>query len=436
MRPMTGPMPDWLKKVIAIAGLLLALPGLPLVASFCCLAPLVGLAGGDEPGPFLFLLTFTVLTAGAGGAVFLHALRSLHRRPSGRLRLPAAWAMAGLFIFFIVTGMAVWGAKLAAGLFFPPLLLVAAGLPPLAAVAWFSPPQAGLEEPLAGGLTWRRGLVAAASGATVGMGVAIVLEVLLPLFVVGLVAGLAAVVRDNAQALFDALAGQKVSAAITSPGFIIAFVQFAVIAPLAEELAKPLATLPLIGRLSRRDAFLVAAAAGAGFATLENVLYTGMGLSFWAGILAVRALGCAIHPLGAGLVGLGWRDVLNGEPDAWPRWLLRFGTAAGMHALWNGGSLLVITLAGERFFGELPPDVDVLGLSAAGTTLALLVVLGLAALWMGRAVAQGTRLPGELKAEAVELEFTLSDRTLAVWGLACLAAIVPAGIAGLQLLMR
>ncbi|MBN1889577.1 MAG: PrsW family intramembrane metalloprotease [Thermoflexales bacterium] len=430
MNLLTGPMPDWLKRAIGIAGLLLALPGLPIAAGFCCLAPMVVMAGdGDSPGPFLFLLVFVALTVGAGGATFLHALRSLQGRPSSPLRLPAAWAMAGLFIFFVVTGLAVGGANLAPGLFFPPLLLVAAALPPLAAVAWF------LGGAQAEGLTWRRGLVAAASGATAGVGIAIVLEILLPLLVLSLVAGLAAVVRDSAQALFDALAGQKVSAAITSPGFIFAFVQFAVIAPLAEELAKPLATLPLIGRLSRRDAFLVAATAGAGFAALENVLYAGF-VPFWAGILVVRALGSAIHPLGAGLVGLGWRDVLNGEPDAWPRWLLRFGAAAGMHALWNGGSLLVITLAGARFFGELPPEIDVLGLSAAGTTLALLVVLGLAALWMGRAVAQGARLPGELPAEPVELEFALSNRTVAIWGLACLAAIVPAGIAGLQLLMK
>jgi hypothetical protein len=230
---------------------------------------------------------------------------------------------------------------------------------------------------------------------------------------------------------------------------VFVFIEIAVIAPLVEEFAKPLVTLPLLGRLARRDAFLVAAMAGAGFAALENVIYTGFGLPFWVGILVVRALGGAIHPLGAGLVGLGWRDVLRGEARAGLKLAGRFGVAVGMHALWNGGSLLVITLAGARFFGELPPEIDILGLSAAGTTLALLVVLGLFALWLGRFVVQRTEVPVEPTSASPRPEarpegsvepsgpqFALSDRAVAIWALACLAAIVPAGIAGLQLLMR
>jgi hypothetical protein len=181
---------------------------------------------------------------------------------------------------------------------------------------------------------------------------------------------------------------------------------------------------------------LLGAIAGAGFAALENVIYAGFGYYFWAGILVVRALGGAIHPLGAGLVALGWRDVLRGEPKAWRNWLARFGLAAGMHALWNGGSLLVITLAGARFFGELPPEIDVLGLSAAGTTLALLIILGLVALWTGRSIAQDAQVLALLDNEPVKADFTLSDRNVAIWALTCLVAIVPVGITGLQLLMR
>jgi hypothetical protein len=98
--------------------------------------------------------------------------------------------------------------------------------------------------------------------------------------------------------------------------------------------------------------------------------------------------------------------------------------------------LLVITLAGAQFFGELPPEIDVLGLSAAGTTLALLIILGLAALWLGRAVEQNTQLSRPLEGEITETSFTLSNRAVAIWALACLVMIVPAGIAGLQLLVR
>jgi len=107
-----------------------------------------------------------------------------------------------------------------------------------------------------------------------------------------------------------------------------------------------------------------------------------------------------------------------------------------MHALWNGGSLLVITLAGAQFFGELPPEIDVLGLSAAGTTLALLMVLGLIALWLGRSITQRTEFPSTSKDESVITDFTLSDKSVAIWALTCLVAIVPAGIAGLRLLIQ
>jgi hypothetical protein len=241
---------------------------------------------------------------------------------------------------------------------------------------------------------------------------------------------------DSVETVVEALAGKDLALAITSPGFIYVLVHIAIIAPLAEELAKPLITLPLICRLSRRDAFWVGAMAGAGFAALENVVYAGLGLHFWAGILVVRALGSAIHPLGAGLVALGWRDILRGERKAWRSGVFGSAIAVGVHALWNGGSLLIITLAGAQFFGELPPEIDVLGLSAAGTTLAMLTILGLAALWAGRAIGRGFKLPAAREAGELDSSMVLSDRAMAIWALACLVAIVPAGITGLQILLR
>jgi RsiW-degrading membrane proteinase PrsW (M82 family) len=340
-------------------------------------------------------------------------------------------------------------AKFAPGLFLPPALVAAAALPPLWAVSWFTRQQAE-------GLTWRRGLVAFSGGATVSVGIALALEILLPLIVLSLVFGLGGAIMPQARSLFTALAGKNIAAALTNPSFVYLFVQIAVIAPLAEEFAKPLVVLPFVGRLTRREAFLVSAMAGAGFAALENVLYAGFGLYLWAGILLARALGGAIHPLGAGLVGLAWRDILRGEPRAWTNGVARFGLAVGMHAAWNGGSLLVITLGGARFFGQLPPQINVLGLAAGGTTLAFLVVLGLAALWLGREVSrredagredtrredtrrEDTRRDqaiGEAEAGSVEGQFILSDRAAAIWAFVCLVAVVPAGITSLQLLVR
>ena len=345
------------------------------------------------------------------------------------MRLPPIWLLIWAFGLLIVTGLLISLGRIGKVLFLPPVLLVAAALPPLWSVSWF----AGRE---AAGLTWRRGLVAAVGGATAGVFVALVLEVLFPAIVLSLVLDLAGAARQSVEATFGALAGQDVAAAVTSPGFLYLMIQVAVVAPLAEELAKPLVTLPVLGRLNRRDTFWVGAMAGAGFAAVENVIYAALGFQFWAGILVVRALGGAIHPLGAGMVALGWRDILRGEKGAWRNGAVRVAIAAGAHALWNGGSLLVLALGGAQFFGELPPQVDVLGLSAGGTTLAVLAVLGMAALWLGRAAGRGLDAQEGREAGAAELPFVLSDRAAAIWALACLAAIVPAGIAGLQIVLQ
>ncbi len=297
----------------------------------------------------------------------------------------------------MVLGGVITGLEIFPSLFFTPLFVILAALPPLWAVAWFVP-RANLDSKLSrvsnetlqnqapsgddktlesNSLTWRRGLMAFIGGGTIGVAVALILEILLPVIVIALVLGLSATVMDSLGALLSALSDAQVARALTNPGFIYLFLELAVIAPLAEEIAKPLVVLPLIKGLDEKQTFWLGALAGAGFAALENIIYASAGYPIWAGVLLVRALGGALHPLGAGLVALGWRDVLRGAPNAGRKWLLRFGIAFLIHAAWNGGSLLVITLGGARFFGELPPEIDLLGLSAAGSTLAFLFLLGI-----------------------------------------------------------
>jgi RsiW-degrading membrane proteinase PrsW (M82 family) len=370
----------------------------------------------------------TAMTAGAGLVLAVYGLRALQARPSKGMRLPPAGALVGILALLIAIGLGASTTRWLSALVVPPIVLTAAALPPLWAVSWFA--RQGAPE-----LTWRRGLVALAGGATVGVFIALVLEILFPAIVLALVLDLGAVVLESVEHTLDALIGQEVAAALTSPGFLYLLIQLAVVAPLAEELAKPLATLPLARRLPPGGAFWVGAMAGAGFAAVENALYAGVVGRFWAGILVVRALSAAIHPLGAGLMALSWRGVLRREEGAWAKGVARAALATGVHAVWNASSLLVLTLAGAQFFGELPPQIDVLGLSTGGTTLAVLVVLGLAALWAGRTVADRLWADGA-QAGPAEGSFVLSDRAAAIWALACLVAIVPAGIAGLQILMR
>jgi RsiW-degrading membrane proteinase PrsW (M82 family) len=373
-------------------------------------------------------------------AAFWHASRSLNGKPSKPLRFPSTMLLIGVFIFLVGLGASVIATDTVTGLLFPPILLLAAALPPLWAGAWMIPQAKPSAEGEAGAMdqpfiNWRRGLLAFAGGATVSVFIAIVLEILLPVTVFALIFDLAENVSAQMESVFRALSSRDVAEALTNRGFIYLFVQLAVIAPLAEEIAKPLVTLPLLRHLNKQQTFWIGALAGAGFAALENVIYAMSGFGIWAGILAVRALGGALHPLGSGLVALGWRDVIHGEKDAGRNWWKRFGIAVAVHAAWNGGSLLVITLGGARFFGDLPPEIDILGLSAAGTTLAFLVILGLAALWIGRAYGHDKPL---LSSESGEADAGLAPtaRAAAIWAVVCLIAIVPAGIAGLKLWLR
>ena len=445
VKPQDGVVPVWMKRAVLSAGLILLIVGIPVAINLFCIVPLVVLNGIGFEGVIygVFSLMFALLTLGVGSVAFLHANRSLQNKPSKLLQLPFPLLFVGIFIFLLGLGSVILAFDVAAGLFFPPILIVCAALPPIWAVAWMIPQSratsveedvaVNLEQP---SLRWRRGLLSFAGGATVSVLIAIVLEILLPTVVLSLVFSLADTVFSSVGTVLRALSNAEVAQALTDPGFIFIFLQIAIIAPVAEELAKPLITLPLLRNLTKQEAFWVGAMAGAGFAALENVVYASAGLTIWAGILLVRALGSALHPLGSGLVAQGWRDVLRGEKDSGKNWLRRFGIAVAVHAVWNGGSLLVITLGGARFFGELPAAIDMLGLSAAGTTLAFLIILGLSALWIGRAYGHDKPVLSVEEDTTSDARFTLSDRAIAIWALACLAAIVPAGIAGLKLWLR
>ncbi len=415
-------------SLIHVGGLLLFLVGLPIALGYVC-ALLFSLTSRDSNSAIAptVALTFTLLTLGAGTIVFRHSARALNNQPSAVMTLPPIITLIGAFALLLIGGAIITTARFVPAFFLPPIIVSAAALPPLIAVAWFAAHHLD-------GVTWRRGIVAFFGGATMSVALAIILELALPIFVLALVSAAFNAVSRYLQSFLDALAGANIANALTSPGFILLFVQLAIIAPVVEEFVKPLLTLPLLRQLARRDAFLLGALAGAGFAAVENIVYTNFGFALWSGVLLLRAIGCAIHPFGAGMVAVGWRAVLLREPQARKKWLMRFGAACGMHALWNGGSLLILTLAGAQFFGRAQPTFDLLGLSITGILLAFLIVLGLTTLWLGRAVANERSL---LTLSTREVgEFDLSDRAIAVWAVACLVVIVPLGVTALQLVLK
>jgi hypothetical protein len=209
---------------------------------------------------------------------------------------------------------------------------------------------------------------------------------------------------------------------LLSPWFLIALVEIAVIAPLVEELVKPLPLLPLLKRLdAQRDAFLLGALIGAGFAAVEDLLYAAMFGSSWGGVLAIRLLGAAVHPFGAGLMAVAWWHVLRREPGAGRLWIRNYGLAVGAHALWNGTCVVAATVANTWFQGW---EVDLLGITDAAVLLALLAIQGIGLLVALRVLAR--RL--EPDAEIAPLPALPVERAIAVWGLVCLVILLPVGL--------
>ena len=183
VKPLDGVVPVWMKRAVLSAGLILLIVGIPVAINLFCIVPLVVLNGIDFEGVIygVFSLMFALLTLGVGSVAFLHANRSLQNKPSKLLQLPFPLLFVGIFIFLLGLGSVILAFDVAAGLFFPPILIVCASLPPIWAVAWMIPQSratsveedvaVNLEQP---SLRWRRGLLSFAGGATVSVLIAIV----------------------------------------------------------------------------------------------------------------------------------------------------------------------------------------------------------------------------------------------------------------------
>jgi len=213
-----------------------------------------------------------------------------------------------------------------------------------------------------------------------------------------------------------------------SPLLIVFLITTAVAAPIPEELAKALG-IPLFGRrriTTERQAFLIGLVCGAGFAILENMLYEGVYAQYsgwsWGGITLLRAIGSVLHPLGTGLVALGWFRMRDGGIG---KLLRAYLVAVGLHTLWNGGFQAFVYLTGLDYYGGVGPSLTIYGLAVEVSLVVFLVALSLALWWLlYRLVASLTQgIEPDLAPTVV------SSRALAAWAFACALIIVPIGAA-------
>lgn len=117
-----------------------------------------------------------------------------------------------------------------------------------------------------------------------------------------------------------------------------------VAAPVVEEPAKALVLLAVMATRhfdDMTDGFVYGAAAGLGFAMVENLLYLSGVVgdpAVWVGTVVVRTFFSAnMHAMATALVGaaLGWGKH-RGTRARWAVGALGLGLAIGIHGLWNG----------------------------------------------------------------------------------------------------
>lgn len=223
---------------------------------------------------------------------------------------------------------------------------------------------------------------------------------------------------DSGRRLFDALrVDPHLTTALASPWVILLLAEVALVVPFVEEFAKALGA-SFARPLSRQQAFLAGVTAGCAFAAIENILYVSSGAMSggpWEAVVAIRMLGAAVHPLATGLTMLGYREwKAYGDGGALLRGYL---SAAGVHMLWNGSTLVCGVVVTAIFTSGTPDHYGVIALTYAAM---LGVVLG-AALWqVTRTAASG---------DAGVLRWRLNDgEALAAWTVLASTLLVPVSI--------
>ncbi len=282
---------------------------------------------------FSSLMTFTgfALAGLVGGAFSLyHSIRGLINKPSASFKLPWFWIFVVLYLVVVVVGyilqvkgfavtypaLTIFLIILAA--IFPALALLAFGVRRLRFPSWPT--------------TWRRFTLALTSGATLGIGLALILEL----------AALLVIVRTqgvlNFQQCFDNPSAPGCGSFST---FDVILLIVGIVGPLVEETVKPLGVAFFIGRMrGAAEAFVLGLGAGIGFALVETVGYIGSGYQDWLSVALERTAAGLLHGFGTAMVALGWYYLIHAKSQ---RLLKAFGCwayAVFQHFVWNTTAVL------------------------------------------------------------------------------------------------
>lgn len=280
----------------------------------------------------VLFLALTLAGLIGGGYCVYHSIRALFlKKPSAEFKLPWFWIFFVLYLAILILGAFLRGNTKTLDLYGTTFLIFLAGILP--ALTFLALGLRRLHYPRGSrwSTTWRRVTFSVVSGATLGVVLALIFELILSLIVGGL--------------SFSSLSDPNISVPHDFTQIIMLFLVLSVIAPLVEEAVKPLAVIVLIGRLrNAAEAFVLGMACGIGFDLIETSAYISQGYKDWLDVAIQRSTAGLLHGFGAAMVALGWyylthRNSIN------RRILVGLGCiiyAVLQHALWNGSFLLLL----------------------------------------------------------------------------------------------
>jgi hypothetical protein len=284
--------------------------------------------------------------------------------------------LLALFVLAVVGGHIILDTDFFTPLLFPPFHVLGAVLPPLIVMTFVGRRVTSGARPV----RWREVILQMTSGAFLATFLAFSTEAIF-----GLLTLFAVALTPNGMAWLQKLAANlqdpswmadpvNLSQVLLSLPVAIALVLiFMVIAPLGEELFKPLGVaLMSYRRPGAARAFLWGVAGGTGFAIAEGLFNAAIALEGWSVVVILRVGSTLMHCLGSGLMGLGWHHLLRTRRP----WhiLGTYAASVGLHILWNMGAIGIAVVS----LGAMASGANEVGLalsSLGGLVLGAYLIL-------------------------------------------------------------
>jgi RsiW-degrading membrane proteinase PrsW (M82 family) len=350
----------WVAISSLICSSLLLLAGLGSLGVLTLLAifPPTNMSASEYFAGVMLFISFACAGIVGGGFGLYHSIRSAFlRKSSADFALPRFWIFVLLYV--AVIGVAYLLQKQGLAVAYPvvtAVLIALAAIFPALAILALGDRRLHFPRSSPWPTSWRRFTLALVSGATLSVGLALLLEYVFLVLLVRVQAGnpLLCIDRPNAPNC-------------QNPGaYNLILLVVAVIAPLVEEAVKPIAVIVLIGRIrSAAEAFVLGLACGIGFDLIETTGYISLGYQDWLSIALIRTGSGLLHGFGAAMVALGWYYLTRPGKHRLLKTAGCWLYAVAQHALWNGSWGLVLLPAPiGSFFNNLNVTIGPVSLAS------------------------------------------------------------------------